>query len=62
MLCLQVTNRISLVLDKYVGEGVMINLKGIVEGARGLPNYGMSSVIDLIESNIFKNVYTTFEL
>lgn len=48
MLCLQVVNKVALVLDKYTNESVMGSLKQIVEGARKLPNYGMNSILDLI--------------
>ena len=48
MLCLQVMNKISLVLDQYLTDGVMNNMKHAIEGSRKLPNYGMSSVIDMI--------------
>ena len=58
MLCLQVVNKISLALDKYASNELMLVLKEVVEKGRRLPNYGMSNILDLIESNIFKNVYS----
>jgi hypothetical protein len=57
MLCLQVVNKISLVLDQFASEGVMSNLKKIIEGSRRLPNYGMNSILDMIEGNIYRAVY-----
>jgi len=48
MLTLQVVNKISLILDHHASPAVLAQLKEIVEGARKLPNYGLSSVIDMI--------------
>lgn len=48
MLALQILNKISLVVDKYVPDGIIDNLKQAIEGARKLPNYGMSSILSMI--------------
>ena len=45
MLCLQVVNKISLVLDKYADALLMSNLKSLFEGIRKLPNYGLTSLL-----------------
>jgi hypothetical protein len=57
MLTLQVLNKISLIIDQYITDSIMNNLKMAIEGGRKLPNYGMSSVLDMIESNIYQRVY-----
>lgn len=57
MLCLQVVNKMAMVLDRMVSETVMTNLKKVVEGSRQLPNYGMNSILDMIEGNIYRAVY-----
>lgn len=48
MLTLQVLNKASLILDKYVSEGIMEKMKVAIEGSKKLPNYGMSGVISMI--------------
>jgi hypothetical protein len=48
MLTLQILNKISLIVDKYVTDGIIDNLKHAIEGARKLPNYGMSSILTMI--------------
>ena len=62
MLCLQVVNKVALVLDKFTNESVMSLLKMIVQGARKLPNYGMNSILDLIEANIYQKVYGSVDI
>lgn len=57
MLTLQVLNKISLVIDHYAPENIMETLKQAMEGSRKLPNYGMGSVIHMIEGNIYQRVY-----
>jgi hypothetical protein len=58
MLTLQVLNKVSLVLDQFASAPLLANLKAVVEGARRLPNFGMGAVLDLIESNIYRKVYS----
>ena len=45
MLCLQVVNKMSLILDVHVPQKIMGDLKILIEGCRKLPNFGLSSIL-----------------
>lgn len=57
MLCLQVVNKLGLVVDRYIPDRLMESLKLTVEKAKQLPNYGMAPVLQMIEANIYRNVF-----
>ena len=57
MLVLQVLNKASLIVDEHLPQLTVATFSRALQTARKLPNYGLGSVVEMVEGNLVSRVY-----
>ncbi len=54
--CIQTLNKVSLSMDKYAPELMMLGLKDCVVKLKRMDIYGIRPLVEMVEVNIYKNM------
>lgn len=56
MSSIQVLNKVTLSIDKYVPEMMMVSLKDCVLKLKKINAYGIRPLVEMLEANIFNKI------